>query len=211
MPKSFRQIKEMFVAGAKVSGVKTNNPVIVALVGVSGVGNSTIAREFRRHLGWHVIEKNKIRVELREKGLRFTPQNTDEIAYAMLGNILENGGNALLDSDFVEKNKRRKLQKFAQRFRARVLYLRLKCDEDVVLARILHGRYIPRKDIFKNAAIALREHMRRLQWHYRWSEAHGGRYMPRHLGISFFTEIDTAKPGVWNKKVRLAAQKMKRL
>ncbi len=211
MSKTFKKIKEAFLNQAKVSGRKTNNPVAVALIGVTGVGNSTIARELRRRLGWSIIEKNKIRVELREKRIGFNMQSTDEIAYAMLGKILKKGGNVILDSDFAESSKQRKLERFARRFRAKTIYLRLLCDEDITLERILHSRYNPKTDIFPSATIAVREHLRRLPWHYRWSEANGGSWVRRGLGINFLAEIDTANSRQWKKKVRLASQKLRRL
>lgn len=211
MSKTFKKIKEAFLNQAKVSGRKTNNPVVVSLVGVSGVGNSTIAGELRRHVGWHIIEKNKIRIMLREKGPGFTPRNTNEIAYAMLGKILKSGGNTILDSDFVERAKRKKLERFTRRFQGKILYLHLFCDEDITLERILHSRYDSKTNIFKNATVAVREHMRRLPRHYRWSEANGGSYSPRGLGIRFLAEVNTANPREWRKKVRLAAQKLRGL
>ncbi len=211
MAKTFKQIKEALAAATKVSGRKTNNPAVVVMVGVSGVGNSTLAKELRRHLDWPIIEKNKIRVELRERGHGFTPQNTDEIAYAILGKIFKKGGNAILDSDFAERSKRKKLEKFARRFRAKVIYLHLICAEDIVLSRIIHSRYDPQTDIFKNVTVAVREHMRRLPWHYRWSETNGGSWLPRGLGINFGAEINTESPRQWKKKIRLLVQKLRKL
>lgn len=212
MPKkSFEQIKKEFVASSRIAGRRTNNPVVVALVGVTGSGNSTISRAVKKQLGWHIIEKNKIRVALREKGRGFNPQNTDQIHYAMLAKILKNGGNAILDSDFAEKAKRGKLEKFVRRFHGRPLYLHLTCDRDVMIGRILKSRYNPKTDIFKNSAIALREHCRRLPWHYRWSEANGGQYLPRKLPIKFFVEIDTTDAKKWPKKLKLAINKLKKI
>ncbi len=211
MAKSFDEIQKAFVSRAKISGAKTNNSVLVAMVGVTGAGNSTIARALKKLVGWDVVEKNKIRVELREKGKGFTPQTTDKIHYAMLAKILKGGGNAILDSDFVEKPKRKKLERFARRFNARVLYLHLTCDRDMMLARILRGRYNPKTDIFESAAIAAREHARRTPWHYRWSEANGGSYSPLRLPIKFFTEINTTQPAVWKKKLRLVAKRLQKL
>ena len=208
--KSFKDIKEEFVSGARVTGVKTANPVIVAIVGAIGSGKSTIARELKKRLGWAVISRDKIRVMLREKGRGFTQQKVDEINFAMLAKILKNGGNAILDADAVIRVKRKKFEKFAGKFRVKVVYVRLTCDTDIMLGRILHSRYNPQTDLFKNAVIALREHTRRLPWHYRWSEANGGQWVLRALPIKFLAEIDTAEPRKWKKAVRNVIKKLRR-
>jgi predicted kinase len=212
MPKkSFDKINDELVRSARITGSKTNNPIIVAMVGVTGVGNSAIARALKKMIGWDIIEKNKIRVKLREEGKGFNPQNTDRIHYAMLAKILKNGGNAILDSDFAEKTKRRKLEKFVRRFHGRVLYLHLTCERDVMIGRILKSRYNPKIDIFKSAAIAVREHCRRYPWHYRWSEANGGQYLLKKLPVKFFAEIDTTNPKTWKKKLRQVAKRLKKM
>ncbi len=208
--RTFKQIKQRFVSAAKVSGIKTNNPVVVAMVGVTGAGNSTLARALKKQLGWPIIEKNKIRVALREKGPGFNPQNTDEIHYAMLGKILKAGGNVILDSDFAEKAKRKKLEKFARRLQAQIFYIRLLCDMDAMLERMLRARYNPKTDIFSSPAIAVREFSRRLPWHYRWQETNGGQYSPRKLPIKFFAEIDTTRPAGWKKKIRIITKRLKK-
>lgn len=207
---AFEQIKTAFMEQTKVSGTKTNNPVIIATIGVTGVGNSTIARMLKRLTGWCVIEKNKIRVALREKWHGFNPGNTDEIHYAILAKILENGGNAILDSDFVEKQKRKKLGHFAKKYNARVFYIRLICNRDVMIERILKSRYNPKTDIFKNSVVAVREHLRRYPWHYRWSKADGGSYTLKKFGVKFLAEIDTTKSAVWKKKLKIATEKLKK-
>ena len=211
MPKSFEEIKERMVADTRVAGRKTYNPVIVALVGVSGVGNSTIASALHKRLGWPVVEKNNIRVMLRQKGRGFTPQKTNEIFYAMLEKILAGGGSAILDTDFVQREARRKLEKFARECHVRIVYLRLVCEEDVTLERIVHSHHDPKTDIFPSTAVALREHMRRLLWHYSWSESKGGKLTLRRLPVKFMAEIDTEKSAVWQKKVRVAADRLKRM
>lgn len=211
MSRSFDEIKKEFVRSARISGAKTNNPVVVAMVGVTGSGNSTLARALKTLIGWDAIEKNKIRVALREKGRGFIPQTTDQIHYAMLGKILKNGGNAILDSDFVERPKRKRLERFVKRYHASVLYLRVTCDRDVMIERMLKARYNPKTDIFKSATIAVREHSRRLPWHYRWSGANGGSFLPRRLPIKFFAEMNTTNPGAWKKKMKLVAKRLTKM
>ena len=211
MAKSFEQIKKEMVRGARVRRRRTKVPVIVALVGVTGAGASTIAKTLAKLLGWSLIEKNKIRVKLRQVGRGFTPTTTDQIYYAMLAKVVKERGNAILDSDFVEKGKRRKLEGFAKRFKAVVKYLHLVCDRDVMLERMLRANYNPKTDIFKSAVVAAREHTRRLPWHYRWSPANGGNYVPRRLPIKFFAEINTTGPDKWKKKLRIVAKRLRKL
>lgn len=211
MTKSFEQIKKEMVRGVQIKHRRTEEPVIVAMVGVTGAGNSTLARALNKILGWPVLEKNKIRVKLREEGHGFTTATTDEIHHAILTKILKEKGNVILDSDFVEKAKRRKLERFAKRFKARVTYLHLVCDRDIMLGRMIKANYNPKKDIFKSAAVALREHCRRYPWHYRWSETEGGKYILRRLPIKFFAEISTTDPDKWKKKLRLVAKRLRRM
>ena len=180
MPKKrLEQIQKELVRGLRVSRRRTREPVILAMIGITGAGNSTVARALAKRLGWSVIEKNRIRVKLREDGPGFKPATTDQIAYAMLAKVMRERGNAILDSDFVERPKRKRLIRFAKRFRARVAYLHLICDSDVMLGRMLRASYNPRTDMFKSAAIAVREHSRRYPWHYRWSPGQGGQYIAR--------------------------------
>lgn len=208
--KTFTEIKEEFAESAKAKGIKTLNPVIVSWVGLIGSGKSTLARELGRMLGWQVISNDKIRVTLREKGNGFNPQNTYEIVSAMVSKILKNGGNVILDSDFVDGQKRKKLEKFARKFRAKVVYIRAFCDRDIMIERLLKVRYNPKTNLFKNSTIAIREHLRRYPWHYRWSKAEGGKYTLRNLGVKFLAEIDTSKPSNWKQKIKFVAERMKK-
>lgn len=62
--KTFDEIKNEFVDSAKIKGVKTLNPVIVAMIGSIGSGKSTLTRELGKMLGWKVIAKDKILLSL---------------------------------------------------------------------------------------------------------------------------------------------------
>lgn len=209
--KSVQQIQNELVRGLRVSRRRTKQPIIVAMIGLTGAGNSTIARELSRALGWSVIQKNRIRVKLREEGPGFKPATTDEIYYAMLGGVMRERGNAILDSDFVERQKRRRLERFARRFGARVVYLHLVCDRDVMIERILRAHYNPKTDIFKSAPIAVREHCRRYPWHYRWSTAEGGRYTQHRPPVKVMSTINTTDPERWQKQLRLLAKRLRRM
>ncbi len=209
--KSFKQIEKELVRGVRVRRRRTKQPVILGFIGVTGSGISTIARELGRMLGWSVIEKNKIRVKLREQGPGFNPVSTDQIAYAMLTKIMRERGNAILDSDAVEKQKRRRLERFARRCGVRVAYLHVICDRDVILERMLRANYNPKSDIFKSAAIAVREHCRRYPWHCRWSPAGGGRYILRRPPVKVLAALDTTDPERWHKRLRVLARRLRRM
>lgn len=204
-------IKRELVRGLRVRRRRTKQPVILGFIGITGSGISTVARELGRMLGWSVIEKNKIRVKLREEGPGFTPASTDRIAYAMLARVMRERGNAILDSDFVEKAKRRRLERFARRVRARVVYLHLTCDRDAMIERMLRASYNPTTDIFKNPAVAVREHCRRYPWHYRWSPAEGGRYTLRRPPVKVLATLDTTNPERWKKRVWVLARRLRRM
>jgi len=209
MSKFSEQIKSEMVRGARVKKRRTKTPVILAFVGITGSGKSTIAKALGKILGWKIIEKDAIRVKLREEGFGFTPEKTDKIYYALINNAVSSGRSVILSSNFAEKNKRKKLEKFARKNGARILYLCLICDRDVMLERIIGAKY-SHKTMFKSAAIAVREHCRRYPWHYEWSKLHGGSYTFRKLPIKFFAEINTTDPKIWRKKVRLLAKRLKR-
>lgn len=209
--KSFEQIKRELVRGLRVSRRRTKQPVILAMIGVSGSGLSTAGRELSRRLGWSVIEKNKIRVRLREQGPGFTPGLTGEIYYAMLTRVMQEKGNAVLDSDFVEKPKRRRLERFSRRHGARVVYLNAVCDRDVMIERMLRANYNPNTDIFKSAAIAVREHCRRYPWHYRWSPAQGGQYILRRPPVKVIAVLNTTDPEKWKKRLKALAKRLRRM
>ena len=209
--KSREQIKRELMRGLRISRRRTKEPAILAMVGITGAGNSTVARLLAKKLHRAVIEKNKIRVRLREEGPGFTPASTDEIAYAMLTRVMRERGNAILDSDFVERPKRKRLERFARRLKARVVYLHLVCDRDVMIERMLWANYNPRKDIFKSAAIAMREHCRRYPWHYRWSPGRGGNYVPRRPPVKMFATLDTTDPEKWQKRLKVIVRRLRRM
>lgn len=204
-------IQRELVRGLRIARRRTRQPVVLAMIGITGAGLSTIARELARTLHWSVISQNRIRVQLRERGRGFAPANTSRIAYAMLGRVLREGGNAILDSDFVEKSKRRRLERFARRFGARAVYFHLVCDRDVMLERMLRANYNPRTDIFASAAVAAREQCRRYPWHYRWSAAQGGRYTLRKPPAKVIAAVNTTDSGKWRKQLRVIAKRLRRM
>lgn len=209
--KTVQQIQNELVRGLSIRRRRTREPVVLAMIGITGAGNSTVARELGRMLGWNVIEKNRIRVKLREEGPGFTPASTGRVHDALLHRVLDAGANAILDSDFVEREKRRKLERFSRTLGARVVYLHLTCDRGVMIERMLRANYNPKTDIFKSAVIAVREHNRRYPWHYRWSPAQGGRYAPRQPAARVLAVLDTTEPEAWRKRLKALAKRLRKM
>ena len=209
--KSREQIQRELVRGLLVSRRRTKQPVILAMIGVTGAGLSTVAKGLARRIGWSVIEKNRIRVKLREGGPGFTPASTDQIAYLMLNHVLRSRGNAILDSDCVEKSKRKRLERLARRHSGRVVYLHIICDRDVMIERMIRANYNPKNDIFKSPAIAVQEHCRRYPWHYRWSAALGGQYIPRRPPTKVLATLDTTGSDKWMKRLKVIAKRLRRM
>lgn len=209
--KSRDQIQSEMVRGLRVRKRRTKQSVILAMIGVSGSGLSSMAREFSKKLGWSVIEKNKIRVKLREEGPGFTPASTNQVAYAMLGRVMHERGNAIFDSDFVDKPKRKRLERFARRYGVRVVYIHVVCDRDQMIERMLRANYNPKTDIFKSPAIAVREHCRRHPWHYRWSPGQGGQYILRRPPTKVMTTLNTTDPEKWKKRLKVIAKRLRRM
>lgn len=209
--KTFKEIKSDLIRGTRISRRNAKRPVVLAMIGVSGAGLSSVSRELSRMLHWPVIEKNKIRVRLREEGPGFTPTTTDRIHDAMLDHVLAERGNVVLDSDFVEGSKRKSLERLARHHSAKVVYLHVICDRDVMIQRMLRAGYNPKTDIFKSAAIAVREHSRRWLWHYRWSEAKGGQYLAKRPPVKVVATIDTTQPDKWKRRLNVLVQRLRRM
>lgn len=209
--KTFNEIKSNLVRGIRLGRRNAKRPVVLAMIGVSGAGLSSIAHELSRRLHWPVIEKNKIRVRLREEGPGFTASTTDRVHDAMLDYILAERGNVILDSDFAERVKRKNLERLARHHSAKVVYLQVMCALETMIQRILRVKYNPKTHIFKNVAVAVREHTRRLPWHYRWSEAKGGQYFLRRPPVKVLAAIDTTDPDVWKKRLRILAKRLRRM
>ena len=53
--KSREQIKRELVRGLRISRRRTKEPVVLAMVGITGAGNSTVARLLAKKLRWSLI------------------------------------------------------------------------------------------------------------------------------------------------------------
>ncbi len=206
-----------YLAKLDVKARKTNKPVIVAFLGLVGSGKSSVSRELAKHIGATVIEGDDIRIELRKLGERF--ERTRAIAENVALHVVRSGGNAILDSDFVDVKKRASIREKARKEGVRLVFIRTYCDLDVVVGRILTTGYGNKEEDFfvgtpsewkgseqsKGAVVKVREMWRRTPNHYRWFKKAGGKWHLRTFPFTFFVEINTTNEKEWRSAVKRCA------
>ena len=133
-----RNAQEAFLTsllGHRIRQHKTENPIVVALVGLVGSGKSETAQALAERIGATVIENDQIRIELRRQ--KATSYNRAwAIAENIAVEIVGRGGNVILDSDFVDERKRASLREKTRKAGVRLVFVRTVCDFDVMSQRI---------------------------------------------------------------------------
>ncbi|MBI4088574.1 AAA family ATPase [Candidatus Kaiserbacteria bacterium] len=199
---------------------KTKKPVIVALIGLVGSGRSSVARELAKRIGATVVEGDAIRVELRKQGERY--ERARAIAENVAIEVVKQGGNVILDSDFVDEKKRASVREKARKAGVRLVFIRTHCDLDVMVGRVLTATYHNRVDDFfggarskwqgseqsKGAAVKVREMWRRTPHHYRWVNKGGGQWIIKDPPCAVLADIDTTNPASWKGEVGKCANKL---
>lgn len=199
---------------------RTKKPLVIGIVGLVGSGKTTIAKEMAPLIGATVVSGDKIRICLRNEGERY--ENTRLIAENIMEKIIRNGGNVIIDSDFIDQKKRVSLKEKAKKVGARVVFIRTYADLDVVIGRIMGADYknLP-EDFFvgalsawlgtnKEAVVKLREMYRRMSHHYRWLSEVGGKWILKKLPFKIFVSIDTSNENEWKKEVKMIAGQIRR-
>lgn len=210
---------DSFMATLKVAQCKTKNPIIVALIGIVGSGKSSVARELAQHIGATVIEGDAIRVALRKQNERY--EKSRAIAEDIALSIVEQGGNAILDSDFIDPKKRASIREKARKAGVRLEFLCVYADLDVMLGRALTADYRHSADDFfggapsqwvgseqsRGAVVKIREMLRRMPQHYRWENKVGGKWIIKNPPCSVLGDIDTSTDK-WRREVEKCAEKL---
>lgn len=191
-----------FSSNIKVVECLTKSPVIVAMIGLVGSGKSFVARYLARRIGGTVIEGDAIRVELRKQDAPF--ERTRVIAEEMALEVIRRGGNAILDSDFIDAKKRASLREKARKVGVQVLFVCTYCDIDVMIGRALGVSYRDSPDDFfegaaslwkeeetKGAVVKIREMLRRLPLHYSWEKNGGGKWKIKNPPCTVIADIET--------------------
>lgn len=214
-----RAAEQKYLAELAIAKRLTERPVIVACLGLVGSGKSTVARELARLIGGTIVEGDAIRVELRKRGETY--DRARAIAEDAALEVVKQGGNAVLDSDFVDDKKRASIREKARQAGIRLVFIRTLCDIDVMVGRVLAATYKNSPDDFfggasspwkgsgqsRGAAVKVREMLRRAPQHYRWVNEIGGTWIPKKFSFAILATIDTADEK-WKRNVEKCAKKL---
>ena len=220
LTKKERAAQDAFMAKLDIKKRKTDKPVIVAVIGLVGSGKSSVTHELAKHIGATVIGGDDIRIELRKQSERY--EKSRAIAENVALEVVKQGGNVILDSDFVDEKKRASVREKARKAGVRLVFVRTHCDLDVMVGRVLTATYHNRVDDFfggakskwqgseqsKGAAVKVREMWRRTPHHYRWVNRAGGKWILKKLHYAVFAEIDTTDSNLWKQEVNKCVKKL---
>ena len=198
---------------------KTKQPMVVALIGLVGSEKSSVASELAEHISATVIEGNRIRVHLRKEGEHY--KGARKIAENVLVRLVSRGENVILDSDHIDPKKRASLRQKVKKTRARLIFIRIHADYDIMAGRIIAADYQNQPDDFfggastkwkgdeqsRGAVVKLREMWRRTPHHYRWQNKGGDKWIQKKLPFSVFAEIDTSD-AEWRKEVQKIGERL---
>lgn len=191
----------------------TKQPIVVAMVGLVGSGKSTVANDIAELIGATVVNGDEIRIGLRKQAKSY--RNVRLIAENMAIEIVNKGGNVVLDSDFIDAKKRASIREKAKQAGAKVVFVRTYADTDVVFGRIITAKpdefFAGAKTEWdgdrqsKSAVVKIRELWRRTPLHYRWEATGGGRWILKKLPF-LSADIDTGKD--YKKSLREALKSL---
>ncbi|MBI3631181.1 MAG: AAA family ATPase [Candidatus Sungbacteria bacterium] len=209
-----RAAQDAFMAKLQIKKRKTQDPVIAAIIGLVGSGKSSVARELAGYIGATVIEGDEIRIELGRQGAAY--ERTWAIAENAAVEVVKQGGNVILDSDFVDEKKRASVREKARMAGIRLVFIRTVCDFDVMSQRIRQndpGEFFKRASSSSTAQdkgkdVKMRELLRRLPHHYRHVNEHGGKWVLKKFPFAIFAQIDTTDSRAWKREMEKCARKL---
>lgn len=193
-----QKVQAEFLRTLKIFKRKTQQQIIVAMIGLVGSGKSSVAKQIAKLIGATVISSDFIRMHLRKQKESF--ENVRKIVENIAKEVINQGGNVVLDSDFVDVKKRTDLKKLLKNSGIKIIFMRTFCERDIMINRLRRANYT-KVVFFKNANIALREMWRRTPHHYAWENKGGGNWILRKMSFVDF-EIDTTHTKMWQKQIK---------
>jgi predicted kinase len=201
--KIINEITKQFVGSLRIVQRRTKKPIVIAMIGLVGSDKNSVARAIAKSIDATIIGGDKIRIALRKKNQSYTPVRS--IAKEAMIYVVKKGGNVIMDSDFIDQEKRKNLKEKVGKIGAKLFYVRTFAERDVMIKRLIKAEY-NNNNLFENSTIAIREMWRRTPHHYRWTKEGGGRFILRKLKVAFVAEIDTSKD--WKKQIKAVIRKI---
>jgi len=200
---------------------RTSKQMIFCMIGLVGSGKSTVANEIVRLTSATVISGDKARTELRKKKASY--QATRQITKNLALEVLKQGGNLVIDSDFVDADKRQIAASLAKKSNAKLFYVRAHCQPDIAIGRMISAKYQNNTDDFfggaasdfqgnaqtKGATVQIREMWRRTPLHYTWSNKDIARWELKKLPCKLLASLDTSNAKKWQQDLKKVINKLK--
>ncbi|MDE1975574.1 MAG: AAA family ATPase, partial [Patescibacteria group bacterium] len=184
-------------------------------IGLVGSGKSVVAKELAKLIGAAIVETDAVRIILMRRGESF--DNANILVRDIARDLIKNGNNVVLDSDFINEDKRTALREMAMPAGIRHGFVRVYADPIVMISRTISADYGDvKKDFFAASSVdkisakvlKIREMWRRTPNHYRWLDETGGRWELKELACDVLSDIDTTDGEGWKTKVEDLAHKL---
>lgn len=215
-----RRAQDDFLAELDIKKRKTEKPVIVAMIGLVGSGKSSVAQELAKHIGATVVGGDAIRIELRKQNERY--ERARLIAENVAIEIVKQGGNVILDSDFIDVKKRASIREKARKIGVHLAFMCVYCDLDMMIGRALIANYSDNANDFfggassawqgdkqgRGAVVKIREMYRRIPHHYRWVNQGDGRWEIKNPPCAVLADIDTTNENSWKQETEECAKRL---
>ncbi|MDP3727420.1 MAG: ATP-binding protein [bacterium] len=158
-------------------GTRKRHPFVIALIGPVGSGKSYVARILASKLGAVHLRTDDVRVTLRRRGQSM--YDAVSVMRHRAEALLRRGMPVILDSDFVNPEKRRELERLLAPLGARLYFIEVDTPEPLILARLRENRYTA-DDFFPNAEEAIRVYYVRKKFRAKFESTLtlGGRFKP---------------------------------
>lgn len=213
--KKEKQVQKAYFSRLKIIKRKTKIPVIVAMVGSVGSGKTTIARYIANLIKGTVIQGDEIRILLRKQKCDY--ESVREITKNALIKTIIKGGNAVLDSDYGPIKKKGMLSVLAKRFGAKIFYVQVYADRDIIIGRLINAKY-PSESFFggvgsawtgqnKGVVVAIREFWRMTPRNYESNNKEPLNWILKKFPFVNF-EIDTSDEKKWKKEAKKITEKI---
>lgn len=141
-----------------------NHKFLIAFIGPVGSGKTHLAKILARSLDAAHVRTDDIRVTLRRGGKSYSSARS--MANKLAEKLLGRGKSVVNDFDAVLPARQRELKKRAQKFGAKLVLIKIKTPEKLIIRRLKRHKYT-KADLFRNAAEAIRVYYIRRNLHLR--------------------------------------------